>query len=102
MNFKDYFSLEQFEELFHFNNTSDTNVDKAWRKKYQDLNDKNFNDPLMKFLTDYRDTQGLKKINFSEGHSTNFGYAWNNFVENKPIKDYSINKIPHALYKVLP
>ena len=70
MKFTDYFSLDNFKAITDYSNTGRENIDNEWRKGYREINKKNFQEPLFKFLSCLRDSNMLSKIKNGEGHST--------------------------------
>ena len=91
MNFEDYFTFAQFKNIVDYCDQQDnaSNGTPAWQD-YQKIINENYNPPLIKFLTDLRDTKGLPKIAQMEGHSSQFSQVWNSFLEREKNTDLAI------------
>lgn len=80
-NFNKYFTFEQFmviaeSSLYNTMNKDKTPIDIPQLKKGSLLI------AIHDFLYDYNKENSLAPIANSTGHSTNFGYFWNNFINN--------------------
>lgn len=82
MNFSDYMTLDNFKEIYKAKNAEGP-IDNQWREVYHNAIRDNFNNFIIQFLKDYNEKIGLPKINFGEGHNTNFQTEWNILVDKK-------------------
>lgn len=101
MNFNNHFTIENFKELYIFSNNNE-NIDNAWRNQYYQLIENNFQHQFVNFLKEIRDTTGLLKIAYAEGHNTYISKAWNQLIDKKnDEEDRNYKTISDAFYSVL-
>lgn len=86
-HFNQYFTLEQFKEIYTYQN-SPKEIDDEWRKNHDKLMNQGILPALDNFLKDYNKEVGLRKITNETGHRTNFGHFWNNYIDQNKKEIY--------------